>query len=131
MLLATSKTYAMFSHWPVSPYHLIILPRRHVEQEFLLNLSEVCDIFRLRVILVETIKKIANFRAYNFGVNVGEEAGQTIPHLHYHVIFRRAGDTPDPTGGIRNVIPGRGNYKKQYVDKMEIDVLAWTKRVKD
>jgi len=49
---------------------------------------------------------------YNVGVNIGEYAGQTIFHLHIHVIPRYKGDVEDPTGGVRNVIPKYGNYKK-------------------
>ncbi len=50
--------------------------------------------------------------AYNYGVNDGAAAGRTIDHLHIHVIPRRAGDVQDPTGGIRNIIPGKGNYNR-------------------
>jgi diadenosine tetraphosphate (Ap4A) HIT family hydrolase len=50
---------------------------------------------------------------YNIGVNVGPAAGQTVDHLHVHVIPRYQGDVPDPTGGVRNVIPSRGNYLKK------------------
>ncbi len=49
---------------------------------------------------------------FNLGINDGEAAGQTIPHLHLHVIPRFDGDVDDPTGGVRGVIPGRGNYLK-------------------
>ena len=48
---------------------------------------------------------------YNVGVNIGEAAGQTVMHLHIHLIPRYPGDTSDPTGGIRNVIAGKGNYR--------------------
>jgi diadenosine tetraphosphate (Ap4A) HIT family hydrolase len=49
---------------------------------------------------------------YNLANNEGEAAGRTINHFHYHIIPRYLGDTPDPIGGIRNIIPGQGNYKK-------------------
>ena len=49
-------------------------------------------------------------QGYNIGVNIGEAAGQTVPHLHVHVIPRYRGDVPDPRGGVRHVIPGKGNY---------------------
>jgi len=47
---------------------------------------------------------------FNIGINDGEEAGQTIPHCHIHLIPRRKGDVADPRGGIRNTIPGKGIY---------------------
>jgi len=50
--------------------------------------------------------------AYNIGVNEGEAAGRTIPHLHIHIIPRFYGDVKDQVGGVRNVIPGMGNYRK-------------------
>jgi len=49
---------------------------------------------------------------YNIGVNIGESAGQTVMHLHIHVIPRKTGDVDDPTGGVRLVIPERGNYRR-------------------
>ncbi len=47
---------------------------------------------------------------HNIGINVGEAADQTVPHLHIHVIPRIAGDVDDPRDGVRFVIPARGNY---------------------
>ena len=47
---------------------------------------------------------------YNIGINAGAAAGQTVMHLHMHLIPRFAGDVPDPRGGVRHVIPGKGNY---------------------
>jgi len=49
---------------------------------------------------------------YNHGLNEGRPAGRTIDHLHWHIIPRYTGDIPDPTGGVRNIIPDLGNYKK-------------------
>ncbi|MFC1896195.1 HIT family protein [Thermodesulfobacteriota bacterium] len=49
---------------------------------------------------------------FNVGVNIGQVAGQTIMHCHIHLIPRRQGDVDDPIGGVRNTIPGKGNYRK-------------------
>ena len=54
--------------------------------------------------------------AYNFGINQGHQAGQTIDHLHIHIIPRYEGDVPDPIGGVRNTIPGMGNYRRLLTD---------------
>lgn len=54
---------------------------------------------------------------YNVGLNSGEAAGQTVMYPHVHLIPRRTGDMPDPTGGVRHVIPEKGNYKKGKVDE--------------
>ncbi|MBK9656150.1 MAG: HIT family protein [Rhodanobacteraceae bacterium] len=63
---------------------------------------------------IDTVSSIIRERGgidgFNLGVNVGAAAGQTVPHLHQHVIPRRTGDMPDPRGGVRHVIPGKGNY---------------------
>lgn len=53
--------------------------------------------------------------AYNIGQNVGVEAGQTVDYPHVHLIPRRKGDMEDPTGGVRHVIPNKGNYRKEVV----------------
>ncbi len=49
---------------------------------------------------------------HNIGINEGRAAGRTIDHLHWHIISRYEGDVPDPVGGIRHIIPGKGNYRK-------------------
>lgn len=64
--------------------------------------------------LVDEVKRALDERlhpdGYNIGINAGEAAGQTVPHLHVHVIPRYRGDVDDPRGGVRHVIPGKGNY---------------------
>ena len=69
--------------------------------------------------LVNVIKLLLDDRlnpkpdGYNVGFNSGDAAGQTVPHVHIHVIPRYLGDTADPRGGIRHVIPDKGNYLKE------------------
>jgi len=110
---------ALFSFWPVSDYHLLIVPNRHVTAEKELEDREVLDLHELRMALTEIIERKTGLANYNLGLNQGMLAGQTVPHIHYHVIFRSAGDVEDPTGGVRNIIPGMGNYKGGPVQKRE------------
>jgi diadenosine tetraphosphate (Ap4A) HIT family hydrolase len=56
--------------------------------------------------------KAGEWDGFNIGINWGEAAGQTVPYPHVHLIPRRKGDMTDPTGGVRHVIPEKGNYRK-------------------
>lgn len=103
-------TRALWDAFPVSRGHLLVVPRRHVASWFDATTEE-------RSALLAGLDRgrdlIATRHApdgYNIGINVGEAAGQTIFHLHVHLIPRYAGDVPDPRGGVRHVIPGTGNY---------------------
>ena len=89
---------------------MLVIPRRHAASYFQLSGEEKADIWNL----VERVQKYLEdkFRpdGFNIGFNENVAAGQTIFHLHIHVIPRYEGDVDDPTGGIRNVIPGKGRY---------------------
>jgi diadenosine tetraphosphate (Ap4A) HIT family hydrolase len=130
VLMGTLRVYAMFSLYPVSPYHTLIVPQRHLEDERLLSKEENEDILFLRKSIASFMEDEHSLGAYNFGVNVGKPAGQTIPHLHYHLIFRVLGDSPDPTGGIRNVLPSKGNYFSGTMDDGREEVMRWTSETK-
>ena len=101
---------ALFDKYPVTPGHVLVCPRRHVASFFDLTEAEMVAVLRL----VREIKSRCDARlqplGYNIGVNVGPAAGQTVSHVHVHLIPRYDGDVEDPTGGVRNVIPGKGNY---------------------
>ena len=94
----------------VSPGHTLLIPRRHVGSYFDATADEKGALWAA----VERIKLSLDdeFSAdgYNVGINVGEAAGQTVPHLHVHVIPRFDGDMDDPRGGVRGVIPGKQKY---------------------
>jgi len=90
----------------------LIIPFRHFASYFDATREEKLAILELIDRAKEFLDREFKPDGYNIGVNVGEAAGQTIMHVHIHVIPRYAGDTEDPTGGVRNVIPERGNYKK-------------------
>jgi diadenosine tetraphosphate (Ap4A) HIT family hydrolase len=102
--------FSVFDVFPVSPGHTLIIPRRHVPDFFDLTEDEVVDIVRLLKSARLRLDQERHPSGYNIGVNVGRAAGQTVMHAHVHVIPRYPGDTADPTGGVRHVIPGKGRY---------------------
>jgi len=96
--------------YPVFPGHTLVIARRHVGSLFDLTEVEQAD---LLVVLGAAKKDLdAEFRpdAYNIGVNDGAAAGQTVAHLHSHLIPRYRGDRPDPRGGIRWIFPDKADY---------------------
>jgi diadenosine tetraphosphate (Ap4A) HIT family hydrolase len=102
--------FAILDAYPVSPGHTLIVVRRHVADVFEIQPDELADAVRLIASARNRIDREYQPEGYNVGVNVGPFAGQTITHVHFHVIPRYRGDCPDPSGGVRNVIPGRGHY---------------------
>jgi len=96
--------------FPVSKGHTLIIPRRHVESFFETTDSEKEALFSL----LEDTKKALDIefspQAYNIGINDGIAAGQTVAHLHVHLIPRYEGDMKDPRGGVRGVIPEKQKY---------------------
>jgi ATP adenylyltransferase len=97
--------------FPVTPLHSLIIPKRHFPDYFSITEGERSACHELlqglrKHILIED-PTVAGF---NVGINVGPEAGQTIDHCHLHLIPRRPGDVPNPRGGIRHIIPGKGFY---------------------
>lgn len=112
-LISESATvYALMDKYPVSPGHTLIIPKQHVGNYFELpeRAKAACWLMvdRARMLLA------ARFQpdGFNVGINVGDAAGQTIPHVHIHVIPRFRGDVENPTGGVRSIIPGKGDYLK-------------------
>jgi diadenosine tetraphosphate (Ap4A) HIT family hydrolase len=109
--LENEKAFAVLDGFPVSAGHTLICPKRGIAELFDASQSEIDSIWQLANIrkkqLVDEDRLITGF---NLGVNSGAAAGQTVPHLHFHLIPRRTGDTPNPIGGVRGVIPGKMNY---------------------
>jgi diadenosine tetraphosphate (Ap4A) HIT family hydrolase len=96
---------------PVTRDHTLIVPVRHTPDFFSMTCEEKKDadelIQRLRTRIKASDPTVTGF---NIGINCGESAGQTIPHAHIHLIPRRDGDTSEPRGGVRGVIPDRMAY---------------------
>lgn len=100
-----------FDSYPVTKYHLIIIPNNHVETYFDLTKEEFNDIDDLLVKWKNKIlEKDLSITGWNIGWNCGLSAGQTVNHAHCHLIPRRDNDIDDPTGGIRSVIPEKRIY---------------------
>ncbi|MDB4193823.1 HIT family protein [Candidatus Pelagibacter sp.] len=106
--------YASYDIYPVSEFHCLIIPKRHVEDYFDLSDEEVIACNNLiKQIKEEIILKDHSVKGFNIGVNSGVIAGQSIMHCHIHVIPRREGDVENPQGGVRSVIPLKQHYKRK------------------
>ncbi len=102
---------SFYDNYPVTKYHTLIIPKRHVSDYFDLNKSEVDDIQQLLHKAKERLLQIdKTITGFNIGINVGEDAGQSIFHVHMHLIPRRKGDMKEPKGGVRGVIPEKQKY---------------------
>ncbi len=110
VILENKTFYARWDNYPVNKGHAEIVPKKHVESFFELSDKDIFQMFELLKEVKKVIDKKFKPDAYNIGINDGEEAGRTINHVHIHVIPRYKGDVKNPKGGIRNIIPGKGNY---------------------
>jgi diadenosine tetraphosphate (Ap4A) HIT family hydrolase len=113
ILLGNELAVAFADGYPVSPGHMLIVPRRHVQDFFQLTPQEEAAVWNLVAPVRRHIEKYHSPDGYNLGVNVGTAAGQTVAHAHFHVIPRYAGDADDPRGGIRWVVPAKAAYWRE------------------
>ena len=110
-IIASSElSLAFYDGFPVSPGHVLIIPRRHVASFFDLTKEEKVDLLRLADQVKSIIEKRYHPDGYNSGVNGGEAAGQSVFHVHIHIIPRYKGDVENPKGGVRGVIPAKQKY---------------------
>jgi len=106
--------YASYDTYPVSDYHCLIIPKRHVGDYFELTNEELIACNDLvKIVKEEIINKDNSVKAFNISVNVGKISGQSIMHCHIHLIPRREGDVENPQGGVRSVIPKKKHYKRK------------------
>jgi diadenosine tetraphosphate (Ap4A) HIT family hydrolase len=96
--------------FPISSGHTLIIPHRHVGSFFELSNEERDDLFQLLDQAKQDVASVYKPDAYNVGINDGPAAGQTVPHLHIHLIPRYTGDIEDPRGGVRWIIPHKADY---------------------
>jgi len=110
---ANALAFAIRDLYPVSPGHTLVVAMRDVATWFEASREDKAAILEL----IDEVKARldAEFHpdGYNVGFNAGEAAGQTVMHLHVHVIPRYRGDMTDPRGGVRHVIPEKGSYLRK------------------
>ncbi len=104
---------AIADAFPVTAGHTLVVPRRHVTEFFDLSDDEQEAVWRLVAVVRARLLETGKPDGFNVGLNAGAAAGQTVPHAHVHVIPRYAGDSKDPRGGVRRVIPGKARYWKE------------------
>jgi diadenosine tetraphosphate (Ap4A) HIT family hydrolase len=103
--------FAIRDKHPVSPHHTLIIAKRHVVEFFELYQPELNAAYALlHTVKAEVTLVDQQVTGFNVGVNIGQDAGQTIMHAHVHLMPRRQGDVKNPRGGIRGVIPDKMDY---------------------
>ena len=105
-----SLAYAMRDAYPLSKGHSLVIPKRHMKSFFEASREEQNALLDLIACVKAELDKTYQPDAYNIGINDGEAAGQTVLHLHIHVIPRYTGDTADPRGGVRWIFPDKAKY---------------------
>jgi len=104
-------SYSVKDKFPVTDGHSLIIPKRHFPDYFEITQPELNAVNQIILLVKKTlISKDSSITGFNMGINSGSDAGQTIMHTHIHLIPRRKNDIEQPIGGIRNLIPGKGNY---------------------
>tara|TARA_Y100001970_G_C14241199_1_gene865001 strand:+ start:2961 stop:3362 length:402 start_codon:yes stop_codon:yes gene_type:complete len=113
-VLENKLAFATYDSYPVSKFHALVVPKRHVDSYFELSNDEVisCNeiIKKLKKLLEDKDNSIMGF---NIGSNSGKVAGQSIYHCHIHLIPRRKGDVDNPQGGVRSVIASKQHYVRK------------------
>ena len=106
--------YASYDSYPVSKYHCLIIPKRHIKDYFELTNDELvaCNDL-IKFIKDEITSKDQTVSGFNIGTNIGKVSGQSILHCHFHLIPRRKDDVENPQGGVRSVIPNKQHYKRE------------------
>lgn len=110
LLLESSLALARLDKYPVSPGHTLVTTRRHISSYFEATSDEVSGLWQLVGEVKQYLDSKHQPTGYNIGINVGSDAGQTVMHMHIHIIPRYKGDMEDPRGGVRGVIPNKQKY---------------------
>ncbi len=108
VILENDHWFSKWDKYPVTKGHALIIPKVHRCDLFELSGEEFLSCTQIMISIWRIIVEKCSPDGFNVGVNIGKCAGQTIQHLHIHLIPRYCGDVPEPEGGVRNVIPGKG-----------------------
>lgn len=110
IIFSSQSFNVILDGFPVSPGHTLLIPKKHIASLFELTGVQFQELFSVLHRVKSDLDKSYSPDSYNVGINDGPAAGQTVPHLHIHLIPRYAGDQPDPRGGIRWIIPEKAKY---------------------
>ena len=114
MIYENKYAFVSYDSYPVSKFHSLIIPKRHIRNYFDLDEKELNACNQLIKKIKTKIEKDDNLvEGFNLGTNAGIVAGQTIMHCHIHLIPRRKGDVENPQGGVRAVIPLKQHYLRK------------------
>ena len=102
--------FVIYDKFPVNKGHCLIIPKREYADYFDSTKEEIEGLNKLLFQTKDFIKKKYNPDGFNVGINSGKDAGQTVFHMHIHLIPRYKNDVDNPRGGVRNIIPGKGDY---------------------
>ena len=105
--------YATRDSFPVNAGHTLVIPRRHCADFFDLTPDELAACMELLVAERRALAAELKPDGYNVGINVGRAGGQSVLHVHVHLIPRYAGDHPRPQGGVRQIIPWKADYPRR------------------
>ena len=112
IIVENENIFVVYDKYPINTGHALIIPKRHCQNYFDLTKQEQKDCW----IIVNEVKQILSQKfnpdGFNIGININEAAGQTIDHVHIHLIPRYKGDIENPEGGVRGVIPDKRMYRK-------------------
>ena len=109
-IFESELSFAIYDGFPVNEGHALIIPKRHKADYFDLSLVEQKDCIELLNEIKAIVQEKYNPAGFNVGININEAAGQTVPHVHIHLIPRYHGDVEEPRGGVRGVIPNKQYY---------------------
>lgn len=110
LIVESATSYAVYDKFPVNVGHALIIPKRHCEDYFELTFKEQAACMFMLNKVKEIVTDRFNPDGFNIGINIGEKAGQTVHHVHIHLIPRYKGDVKEPRGGVRGVIPSKQGY---------------------